>query len=500
MKRFAAALLLAVGFCLAAAPTTRAEKNVRTIRLIQDDAQDYMVSKVYQLKYLKANDVTPFLLGVVKRYNQQSTVNRINYKAANQQLLTVSCPVKMMPYVDELLAKLDRPANIVGRAPGDPIRGTGITRTVYPARFRSAQVMVDIMVGTGINAGGDSFVGYDPTTNLIYWKDDSNKNRDLLKYLAWLDRPIPMVNLALTVYEVRESELRDLGIDYLGWRNGPGLNLFSAGFDAMSLSSSGSAALQAASGAFGGFFFAPQFDASFVRMLQQDGRADIVNTASLTMANSDSNTYSIGFDPQSQAIFKRDNDQLQVGISGVGMKGGVKEPAQSTGASNPLLNSTTPPPPLQMLITAPRICFRAPADPQTGLVSERAEDGTIHALVTFQYNMQVSNVVERNNYGAELAEVSSFSGNCNLLSGEEKLLAGWSEESDVEQVIGVPFLSEIPVLKYLFSTTTTNRQKSWFFITARAVFAHPESLPQVWGGQLQAFDDIAPVTTAVSSN
>lgn len=500
MKRFAAALLLAAGFCLAAAPGPRTEKNVRTIRLIQDDAQDYMVSKIYQLKHLKANDVTPFLLGVVKRYNQQSTVNRINYKAANQQLLTVSCPVKMMPYVDELLAKLDRPANIVGRAPGDPIRGTGITRTVYPARFRSAQVMVDIMEGTGINAGGDSFVGYDPTTNLIYWKDDSNKNRDLLKYLAWLDRPIPMVNLALTVYEVRESELRDLGIDYLGWRNGPGLNLFSAGFDAMSISSTGSAALQAASGAFGGFFFAPQFDASFVRMLQQDGRADIVNTASLTMANSDSNTYSIGFDPQSQAIFKRDNDQLQVGVSGVGMKGGVKEPAQSTGANNPLLNSTTPPPPLQMLITAPRICFRAPANPQTGLVSERTEDGTIHALVTFQYNMQVSNVVERNNYGAELAEVSSFTGNCNLLSGEEKLLASWSEESDVEQVIGVPFLSEIPVLKYLFSTTTTNRQKSWFFITARAVFAHPESLPQVWGGQLQAFDNIAPVTTAVSSN
>ena len=86
------------------------------------------------------------------------------------------------------------------------------------------------------------------------------------------------------------------------------------------------------------------------------------------------------------------------------------------------------------------------------------------------------------------------------MHGEEKILAGWSEESDVEQVIGVPFLSEIPVLKYLFSTTTTNRQKSWFFITARAVFAHPESLPQVWGGQLQAFDDIAPVTTAVSSN
>lgn len=500
MKQFTAALLLGAGFCLAAAPARPAEKKVRTIRLIQDDAQDYMVSKIYQLKHLKANDVTPFLLGVVKRYNQQSTVNRINYKAAGEQLLTVSCPVGMMPYVDELLEKLDRPAGLVGRAPGDPIRGTGITRTVYPARFRSAQVMVDIMEGIGINAGGDSFVGYDPTTNLIYWKDDSNKNRDLLKYLAWLDRPIPMVNLALTVYEVRESELRDLGIDYLGWRNGPGLNLFAAGFDAMSLSSAGSAALEAASGAFSGFFFAPQFDASFVRMLQQDGRADVVNTASLTMANSDSNSYSIGFDPQSQAIFKRDNDQLQVGISGVGMKGGVKEPAQSTGADNPLLNSSTPPPPLQMLVTAPRICFRTPADPQTGLVPERPGSGTINALVTFRYDLRVANVVERNNYGAELAEVSTISGDCNLLSGEEKILASWSGESDVEQTIGVPFLSEIPILKYLFSTTTSNRQKSWFFVTARAVFAHPESLPQVWGGQLQSFDSITPVTTATSSN
>ena len=79
-------LALGAGFCLFAAPAAPAEKNVRTIRLIQDDAQDYMVSKIYRLKYLKANDVTPFLLGVVKRYNRQSTVNRINYKAANEQL------------------------------------------------------------------------------------------------------------------------------------------------------------------------------------------------------------------------------------------------------------------------------------------------------------------------------------------------------------------------------------------------------------------------------
>ncbi len=486
----------------AAGNTAQKSENVRTIHLIQDDAQDYMVSKVYELKYLKANDVTPFVLGVVKRYNAQSTVNRINYKAGNQQLLTVSCPVGMMPYVDEMIAKLDRPSRVVGRNPGDPIRGTGIVRTVYPARFRSAQTMVDIMEGTGINAGGDSFITHDPDTNMIYWKDDINKNNDLLKYLAWLDRPIPMVNLALTVYEVRESELRDLGVDYLSWRNGPALNLFSVGFDAMSLSSAGSAAVQAASNAFGGFFFAPQFDASFIRLLQQDGRASIANTASLTMVNSDTASYSIGFAPQSQAIFKRDNDQLQVGVSGVGMTGGINQPESATGAEDPLLNAATPPPPLALRITAPRICLRGPAATSTGLLPDACADynTVLKALVTFQYTIQISNVVERNNYGAELAEVSSVTGICNLLSEEEKILTAWSKESDVEQTIGVPFLSEIPILGYLFSTTTTNREKSWFFVTARTVLAHPESLPPTFGGQLRAFDEIQPVTTAVTSN
>lgn len=492
MNRSLATLLLTAAgmFSVAAAPPGQPERT-RTIHLVQDDAQEYMVSKVYDLKYLKANDLAPFVLGVVQRYNAQSTVNRINYKAAGRQLLTVTCPVRMMPYVDDLVAKLDRPSRIVG-SDGGPIRGTGIIRNLYPARFRSGQAMVDIITGLGINAGADSYVGYDADTNLIYWKDDLNKNDDMLRYLAWLDRPVPMVNLAISVYELRESELRDLGVDNLAWRNGPGLNLFQAGFDAMSLSSTGSAALQAASGAFSGFFFAPQFDASFLRMLQQDGRASIAGTASLTVSNSDSASYSLGFDPEFQAIFKRDNDQLQVGVSGSGMQGGLQPPENAAGAEDPLLNGTTPPPPLALTVTAPRICFRGPSDAKTGLLPSAAADYNtlVTCLLDFRYLIQTADVVERNNYGAELAEISRVEGSCNLLSGEEKILAVWNKESEVEQTIGIPFLSEIPLLGSLFSTTTTNREKSWFFVTARTVLAHPETLPPALGGQLKAFDEI----------
>ena len=495
MNRILAAIAVTAGTLPAILPAAQpTPETSRTIRLVQDDAQEYMVSKVYKLNYLKANDITPFLLGVLKRSNTQSTVNRINYKAGNEQLLTVSCPVGLMPYVDDMLAKLDRPSRIEGRTEGDPIRGTGITRRVYPAKFRSAQTMVDVMTGTGVNGGIDSFVGYDATTNIIYWKDDFNKSNDLMKYLSWLDRPIPMINLVFTVYEVRESTLRDLGIDYLSWRNGPGLNLLQVGYEAMSLDSAGTAALSAASGGFGGFLIAPQFDASFLRVLEQNGRADIANSATLTVANSENASYSAGFSPQSQAIFKRDNDQLQVGISGVGMKGGVQPPESALEASNPLLNSDEPPPPLSLTVTAPRINLRGPVDAKTGLPAPN--DPSRRALVTFRYLIRTADVVERNNYGAELAEVSTVSGECNLLSGNEKLLASWSRESEVEQTIGVPFLMEIPILKYLFSTTTSNREKTYFFITARGMLVHPESLPAEYGGQLKSLNELIPQNAA----
>ncbi len=498
MNRSITALSAAAGLflpvALSAAPPEAG--NTRTVRLVQDDGQEYMVSKIYKLKHLKANDVAPFVTGVVKRNNSQSSVNRINYKAGNEQLLTVSCPVRMIPYIDDLIAKIDRPEQIAGSNPEDPIRGSGVARNLYPARYRSAQAMVDVMAGTGINAGSDSFLGYDATTNVIYWKDSQNKSKDLLKYLAWLDRPVPMANLAFTVYEVRESTLRDLGIDYLAWRNGPGLDLLQAGFQAMSLDSAGSMALNAASGGFGSFFIAPQFDASFIRVLQQNGRANVANTASLTVSNSESAEYTIGFSPQSQAIFKRGNDQLQVGISGVGMKGGLKTPESGPGANNPLLSATEPPAPLALTVTAPRIHFRGPVDPSTGLLPSSREDYSraLQSLVTFRYRVQTADVVERNNYGAELAEVSNVTGDCNLLSGNEKLLAGWSKESDVEQKIGVPFLSDIPILGYLFSTTTTNREKTYFFVTAKAVPAHPESAPAEYGGQLKSFNELVPQT------
>ena len=132
-----AAAFTAIGNAAAAPIAAAPEPGKRTVHFVQDDAQDYMVSKIYVLRYVQSNDVMPFVMSMVKRYNMNSVVNCIEYGAQNEQILTVTTPIGMMPYVDDFIAKADRPVMIDGKVPGEILRGTGITR--FPTRLTAGR-------------------------------------------------------------------------------------------------------------------------------------------------------------------------------------------------------------------------------------------------------------------------------------------------------------------------------------------------------------------------
>ena len=449
---FSAVMGGAVCFSYAEQPD---DPSKRTIRLVQDDAQDYMVSKIYHLKYVQSNDITPFLMGIVMRYNMNSSVGAIEYGANNSQMITVTCPVKMMPYVDDFIAKVDRNIRLDGRTPEDIVQGTGITRAVYQPKFRSGQNLLNVLVDMVIGEGPFSSVyAWDANSNQIYWKDNTSNTSYVYQFLTYLDRPSPQITITATLYEVRESSLTDIGIDYVAWKNGPGLNLFEAGFNVFSVSSAGSAAIQAASGPVGGFLFAPQFDASFIRILGQSGKAEVKSRASITAANSETRSYEIFFDPEFQNIIKSDNDQTSVVSSGI--EEGYYQAYLAI--RQPIVN----------------LHYGVPQSPYP--VSEAFSLNaykpgvytTIPGTVCFGYDVQTASVVERNNSGTELVETGNISSNIQLTLGEEQIIAQWDKFQEVKETIGVPFLMDIPILKYLFSTETVSKEKSKVYLTVKA--------------------------------
>ena len=97
--------------------------------------------------------------------------------------------------------------------------------------------------------------------------------------------------------------------------------------------------------------------------------------------------------------------------------------------------------------------------------------------LVFSYDLTSSDAVEANNYGTQIG-TSTYT-DCSLKTiefGHEQILASSTREHDVEQTTGIPFLCELPLLKYIFGTTTTIKEKTYIFVTVEANLVHPESV------------------------
>ncbi len=474
MKNYTLPILLLSA--LIPAGVLSAQDNVaetRTIRLMQDDAQVRMATKLYELKYVKATDIRPYVEAAVRRYYLNSKVERVNYSEAQKNYLLVSTGEDFLPYVDDLFAKIDRPGQVDQY--GSIIDGTGITRVAYTPNYRAAEDIVRLVNAAFRSGEGAAYLNKD--TNTIYWKDDKQAALAILAWVQRLDRPVPQVNLRLNYYEIRESKLRDIGVDYLAWKNGPGMNLFEAAYNGGRIYSN-EAILNLLGGAtkfidiakgfstswgYGGFFTAPQFDLSFIRLLQQSGNAKLVANTNLTFVNTPvyddpllnrNRTYRASLAPDYQNIRKNADDRTDV------ITGSV--------------------PAIELEVYNPVICFSAETGEVDSLGTIPADEAFYaknNGGVIFHYKLNSRDVVERNNRGDELGNSSSTTGSLTLGFHTEKLLSSYVKETEAEETIGIPFLVKIPILKYLFGTTTTIKEKIYIVVTAEAGLVHPELLP-----------------------
>ena len=444
--------------------TAAADDSIRTIRLRQDDAQVRFESKVYELKNAAAEDILPFVNSAILRYDRNSTVRRVTSAKGKGNALLVSTGREFMPYVDTIIAALDRKVS-KKTADGSTISGTGLTRISYTPQYRAAKELARVINSTINSDTGALFINDE--TNTIYWRDQDASAKRTLAWIQKLDRPLPQVRIRFNYYEVRDSDLKDWGMDYLAWKNGPGVNLLNVGYNAGELIvhevlDKVPYALSSNWG-IGGFFTAPQFDMSFIRCLQQAGNANTVGTSSLMMLNTPVGNksdlallrqvqsanpttapfiYRTSMSPEYQNIAKNTLGRTFVGKSFYEDENGVMH---------------ADPPQLELQILNPFVCLSNAGDAKSG-------------GVIFDYSLYFKNVIERGNTGAELSNSALFAGSSTLAFGKEKLLAVYEKEYDVEQTIGLPVLCRIPILKYLFSTVTSIKERTYIAVTAEATY------------------------------
>ena len=463
------------------------KKDVRTIRLLQDDARVNFESKIYELKRAQASDILPFVRSAVIRYHVNSSVSVIT-DGTNRQAILVSTGKDFIPYVDKIVAALDRKAQQNGK---NAISGTGLMRIAYAPSYRAASQFSSIIDRILSSGAGRAYVNTE--TNTIFWRDQKKAAENTLTWLNKLDRPLPQVSIRLNYYEMRDSDLKDWGLDYLAWKNGPGVNLLNVGYNAGKLAVDellqGAQFIGANTWGIGGFYTAPSFDMSFVRCLQQSGNASITAHVSLTMVNTPvaseddyiallqnqlkrpsktQNLYRVSMTPEYQNISKNTLGRSLIGKS-------YYEDAEG--------NKHSDPPELEANFLNPFVCFEIgkkdedkngfiPTNPEFYARPNKLKN---NGGVIFDYSLRLKSVVERGNTGSELSNATVFTGSATLGFGLEKVLAVYEKENDVEQTMGLPVLCRIPILKYLFSTVTSIKERTYIIVTAEAELVHPDS-------------------------
>jgi hypothetical protein len=442
------------------------KNKVRTIIFNQDLNQKYMTTRVFKLNHIAAGDILPFIKGSIKRFSSESKIQRLNYTYGKEQYICVSTGVEVMPYIIDMVQKLDRPCKIKGPN-NEIVDGDGIYRFVYYANYRATDNMRQALQSAVQN--GVSY--FDQSNNMFYWKDSLSSGKNFLSFLKAVDRPVPQLQITINTYILNENDFIELGLDYVSWKNGPGAKIFSAAFQYLDFDSWTNLANMmdimskgpfSSVGVAGAFLVAPQFDATFLRMLAQKGNAKSSTSGTLTVINDffadpgynnfDGAKYRLKFTPSYQSIEKDSERNISVDN----------------------LNGED----YFFYIRNPIITFN-----DTAMAS---------AVLMCGWVLEIDENVEKTNDGTPVINKQYFSSWLTIDAGTEKLIGSYEKDIYVRQQHGIPFLSDIPIFKYLFGTTSVSKSKARIFITMKVDPVSTERNFSQWAGKVIEAAKITP--------
>jgi hypothetical protein len=94
------------------------------------------------------------------------------------------------------------------------------------------------------------------------------------------------------------------------------------------------------------------------------------------------------------------------------------------------------------------------------------------------------------NTGDLLEDDFEFESNTTVAANSEKLLATYTKHHKVKQNNGIPFLSDIPILKYIFGSSSDSWKNYRYYVTVEAKPLAPSNSWCDWAGKIVSADDM----------
>jgi hypothetical protein len=118
------------------------------------------------------------------------------------------------------------------------------------------------------------------------------------------------------------------------------------------------------------------------------------------------------------------------------------------------------------------------------------------AVIQFGWVLSMTNTVEETNLGAVAVNNQTLRSWLTLEAGTEKLMASFTKEHKVNQNNGMPYIQDIPVLKYLAGAVSDSKVRSRLFVTVEASPVLPDTSLAPWAGKVISAVDLADKTEA----
>ncbi len=503
------------------------ETNV--VHFIRDNNDPRVITKSYLLKYVDAYEIRDYLRQIVqaKRVGNTSLIQNYPGNTVNTPVMaTVSnvalnsiaaqpgynpaaqlgsnTAVECLKYVDgtgllivsaEEYRFKDNPGgmgidSIVKMLDHPDLNslGTGSQMFIYMPKFVPAINLQNLIQNVGMNIQdatelwqGQDLVTVDNTLNWLIF-DVSNYSCDnIAKLLAKYDVPIPQVTIAVKVYEVYAENDERIGIDFQSWKNNEGTDFFSVGGRyrnnwAAVYGVAGNLNRRYGSERSSFYNFNPRWNTRYLDFLATKGKAHILHSGTLTLRNNTSGKFS-----RTTQIFYSDSSAPLAGTTGtpemgVGfyellsqMIGEVvtgKNPDRTDTADIPVGKSNA----LQVQKSGGYGFSMEISNAVVGL-KECRFDVTLQntSLIGFQ-----SNGAPRISQGNVVTQTVSLP-----FSGEGFFVIGGLNKKEVsDSSTGIPWLSDIPVLGYLFSTKSKSVKNSELIVVGQCNWASPEENPR----------------------